>query len=718
MASPRAARAVTVAGIVLAGSFALLGDRADPGLRRVRIRDGGRRPARLVPRAVTPRPGARLAVRDGGSWPGRRLRQAKPQAAGAGLKPYYPRRLTGFSAPRAGDIPIMRDGRRHRRVGRSRPRDRARASPARARAIGLIARGRRGLEAAQREVEAPAGARSSVPADVADAAAVEAAAAAVEQRARPDRRLGQQRDGDRLRAVHRHRRPTSSGARPRSPTSARSGGRCAALRAHACRAIAASIVQVGSALAYRGIPLQAAYCGAKHAIQGFTESLRTELLHDGSNVRVTMVQLPGAEHAAVHLEPRRSCRASRSRCRRSSSPRSPPTRSSGPREHRRREIWSAGRRSRRSRQSVAPALVDRYLARNGYDAQQTDEPLEPERRTTTSSSRSTGDRGAHGPFDDQARDRSLQLVRARRTAALVAPPLGSRAPPRRSRIVGEHATLGRSSMSQLVADYILERLREWGVHRIYGYPGDGINALLGALDRADGDPEFIQVRHEEMAAFMACGHAKFTGEVGVCLRHLRPGRDPPPERPLRREARPRAGASRSSASRSALVARRRLPAGGRPADAVQGRRSRVRARCACTRRRRVTWSTARSASRSPSAPSPRDLPERRRRRPRPRGAAARARHGLLERRLLAAARSCRRRAELAARGRDPERGREGRDPRRPGRARRRRRARRRSPSCSAPASPRRCSARAVLPDDLPFVTGLDRPARHAARATS
>ena len=78
-------------------------------------------------------------------------------------------------------------------------------------------------------------------------------------------------------------------------------------------------------------------------------------------------------------------------------------------------------------------------------------------------------------------------------------------------------------MSQLVADYILERLREWDVHRIYGYPGDGINALLGALDRADGDPELIQVRHEEMAAFMACGHAKFTGEVGVCLATSGPG---------------------------------------------------------------------------------------------------------------------------------------------------------------------------------------------------
>src|SRR6058998_3105739 len=78
-------------------------------------------------------------------------------------------------------------------------------------------------------------------------------------------------------------------------------------------------------------------------------------------------------------------------------------------------------------------------------------------------------------------------------------------------------------MTTLVSDFILDRLTQWGIHRIYGFPGDGINGFLGALDRADGDPEFIQVRHEEMAAFMACGHAKYTGEVGVCLATSGPG---------------------------------------------------------------------------------------------------------------------------------------------------------------------------------------------------
>src|SRR5437763_7109240 len=78
-------------------------------------------------------------------------------------------------------------------------------------------------------------------------------------------------------------------------------------------------------------------------------------------------------------------------------------------------------------------------------------------------------------------------------------------------------------MGQQVSDFILERLSKWGIHRIYGYPGDGINGFLGALDRASGDPDFIQVRHEEMSAFMACAHAKFTGEAGVCLATSGPG---------------------------------------------------------------------------------------------------------------------------------------------------------------------------------------------------
>jgi pyruvate dehydrogenase (quinone) len=80
-------------------------------------------------------------------------------------------------------------------------------------------------------------------------------------------------------------------------------------------------------------------------------------------------------------------------------------------------------------------------------------------------------------------------------------------------------------MSQTVGDYLLDRLATWGVKRIYGYPGDGINGIMGAFTRSSNGqrPEFIQTRHEEMAAFMACAHAKFTGEVGVCMATSGPG---------------------------------------------------------------------------------------------------------------------------------------------------------------------------------------------------
>src|SRR5207248_131206 len=84
----------------------------------------------------------------------------------------------------------------------------------------------------------------------------------------------------------------------------------------------------------------------------------------------------------------------------------------------------------------------------------------------------------------------------------------------------------RIGMSQTVGDYLLERLATWGVRRIYGYPGDGINGIMGAFARSSNGqrPEFIQVRHEEMAAFMACAHAKFSdGELGVCMATSGPG---------------------------------------------------------------------------------------------------------------------------------------------------------------------------------------------------
>src|SRR4051794_19926783 len=78
-------------------------------------------------------------------------------------------------------------------------------------------------------------------------------------------------------------------------------------------------------------------------------------------------------------------------------------------------------------------------------------------------------------------------------------------------------------MATTVSDQLLQRLVEWGVHRVYGYPGDGINGVMGALRRMEGRVELVQTRHEELAAFMATAHAKFTGEVGVCVATSGPG---------------------------------------------------------------------------------------------------------------------------------------------------------------------------------------------------
>jgi pyruvate dehydrogenase (quinone) len=78
-------------------------------------------------------------------------------------------------------------------------------------------------------------------------------------------------------------------------------------------------------------------------------------------------------------------------------------------------------------------------------------------------------------------------------------------------------------MANTVADYVIERLRDWGVQRVFGYPGDGINGFMGALDRADGKPRFVSSRHEEIASFMACAHSKFTGGLGVCMATSGPG---------------------------------------------------------------------------------------------------------------------------------------------------------------------------------------------------
>ena len=147
----------------------------------------------------------------------------------------------------------------------------------------------------------------------------------------------------------------------------------------------------------------------------------------------------------------------------------------------------------------------------------------------------------------------------------------------------------------------LERLHEWGVRRVFGYPGDGINGIMGALrPRERRACEFVQARHEEMAAFMACGHAKFTGEVGVCLATSGPGAIHLLNGLYDAKAGPPAGGGHRRPA-GARRAGRRLPAGGRPAQRCS--RTWRTSTCRWRRRRRrcATWSTAPCASRATSA---------------------------------------------------------------------------------------------------------------------
>jgi len=179
-----------------------------------------------------------------------------------------------------------------------------------------------------------------------------------------------------------------------------------------------SIVLVGSALTYRGIPLQSAYCGAKHAIQGFHDSLRAELIHARSNVYTTMVQLPGVNtpqfdwiKTDLPMKPK---------------PASPPYQPEVPA----RAIRFAARHRRKSvkvgwptLQAIwgdrfASPLLDRYLAATGFAGQQDSEPVSPDRRDNLWQP-VPGDHGAHGRFDATARPRSLQLwATMHRTAVL------------------------------------------------------------------------------------------------------------------------------------------------------------------------------------------------------------------------------------------------------------------------------------------------------------
>jgi NAD(P)-dependent dehydrogenase (short-subunit alcohol dehydrogenase family) len=271
--------------------------------------------------------------------------------------------------------------------------------------IGLIARGRDGLEAARREVEEQGGRALVLEADVADAAAVDRAAERVERELGP---IDVWVNNAMVSVFSPVARMTAEDYRRVTDVTYLGvvHGTLAALR-HMLPRDRGTIVQVGSALAYRGIPLQSAYCGAKHAVQGFTESLRCELIHDGSNVQVTMVQLPAVNTPQFDW--------SKSRMPRRAQPVPPiyqpevPARAIHYAAHHSRREWNVGLMTDVvvMGNAVAPGLGDYYLGKTGFDSQMTAEPEDPNRPNNLHHPL-PGDHGAHGRFDDRARPTSRQ----------------------------------------------------------------------------------------------------------------------------------------------------------------------------------------------------------------------------------------------------------------------------------------------------------------------
>jgi len=272
--------------------------------------------------------------------------------------------------------------------------------------IGLIARGHDGLEAARREVEELGGHALVLPLDVAEADLVELAAAQVEEELGPidvwiNNAMASVFSPVSEMTTEEYRRVTEV------TYLGTVYGTLAALRRMLPRD-RGTIVQVGSALAYRGIPLQSAYCAAKHAVQGFCDSLRSELLHDGSNVRLCMVQLPALNTPQFSWV--------KSRLPRKPQPVPPIFQ---PEVAARAILWAAHHDRREVYvgwptvkaivgNEIVPGFADRYLARHGYDSQQYDGLADPQRLDNLWEP-VPGDHGAHGSFDERATDHSPQL---------------------------------------------------------------------------------------------------------------------------------------------------------------------------------------------------------------------------------------------------------------------------------------------------------------------
>ena len=271
--------------------------------------------------------------------------------------------------------------------------------------LGLIARGVDGLKGAQREVEALGGKALVLPCDVADAKAVEAAAAQVEDHFGPidvwvNNAMVSVFSPIREMTVEEFKRVTEV------TYLGTVHGTLAALRRMQARD-RGIVIQVGSALAYRGIPLQSAYCAAKHAVQGFCDSLRCELIHDGSRVRISMVQLPALNTPQFGWV--------KSRLPRRAQPVPPifqPELAADAimyaSHHPQREIWLGWPTVKALvGDKFIPGLLDHLLARMGYDAQQFD-GSEDLNRSHNLWEPLPGDHGAHGSFDDRARSWSSQ----------------------------------------------------------------------------------------------------------------------------------------------------------------------------------------------------------------------------------------------------------------------------------------------------------------------
>ena len=287
----------------------------------------------------------------------------------------------------------------------------ATAFGARGAKVALLARGETGLAGAARDVEAGGGQALVLPTNVADPAQIEAAAERVESELGPidvwvnvaftsvfspfekitPEEYKRVTEVNYLGFVY----ATMAALKRMTPRDA------------------GTIVQVGSALAYRGIPLQTAYCGSKHAIQGFHEALRCELLHDKSNVHVTMVQMPAVNtpqfswvlnRLPKHAQPVPPIYqpevAARGVLHAADHPH-------------RREYWVGGSTmGTLAANAIAPGVLDRYLARTGYKSQQTNQDRSPDQAENLwnpADGTNGKDYGAHGAFDNKAVDRSEQL---------------------------------------------------------------------------------------------------------------------------------------------------------------------------------------------------------------------------------------------------------------------------------------------------------------------